>query len=105
MKGRGCEITEEFGRGFSVLLYTDSVKLNFSPAENVKLLITHVDFGSTRQTPLFQPPTQSHPHPFADFWNPTRHPVSVIKTQMPLSSGIHNGLGTWCGFNPSSVTC
>lgn len=68
--------------------------------------------------PIIPAPQIIFTHLLTDFWNSTRHPVSalwleivsIVKKQMPLNSGINNGLGTWphgknLSFNPSSITC
>lgn len=61
LKGHlGYKITELW-RNFWVLLYADFIKYNFSQADNVKLLITCVDFGSIKQTPLSQLHQRSSP--------------------------------------------
>lgn len=86
-----------------IYVYTSSIQLDFSQAENVIMLITHVEFGNTRQTLAFQHPKSSSPtcsflefhrRLVSAFWLDI---VSVIKMQRPLSSGIHNGLGTGQG--------
>lgn len=94
------EITGEFGRHFWDSFYVHRLyQVPFFIAENVKGLITHVDFGNSRQTPSFHHPISSSPTWwFLEFNQTSRVSVSawchVIRTQTPLSSGIHNGLGT-----------